>query len=77
MHQELLELVFLHLKVLDRWLCGLFLLIVTKRRFTFDTLGALLKLLHLNVPLAFLHCFFILDFVLVEVPLTGLRSWDA
>lgn len=74
MHQELLELVFLHFKVLNWLLSSLFLLVVTKRRFTDDALGALLNFFHFDVLLAFLHCLFILDLVLVQIPLTGLRS---
>ena len=65
MHQELFELVLLHFKVLGWRLSSLFLLVVTKRRFTYDTLSALLGFFHFDVLLAFLHRLFILDLVLV------------
>ena len=47
---------------------------MTKRRFTFHTLSALLDFFYFDELLAFLHRLFILDLVLVEIPLTGLRS---
>ena len=57
------------------WLLGsFFLLVVTKRRFTFDALSALLDFFYFDVLLAFRHRLFILDLVLVKIPFTGLRS---